>query len=94
MPYAPFLHNVDGADHARTFRVSAAGATNVSVAAGRVRIDQTVTNFAAATALGPLANGTNYIYIDNGGNITSSITGCSSAGISQGQSSRPEGQLV
>ncbi len=75
MRYAPFRHNVDAFDHARTFRVTDAGTNNVSVEAGRVRIDQTVTNYAAATALGPRANGTNYIYIDNGGNITSNLGG-------------------
>ena len=74
-PYAPFRHNVDGADHARAFRVTDAGTNNVSVAAGRVRIDQTVTNFAAATPLGPLGNGTHFVYIDNGGNITSNLGG-------------------
>lgn len=70
-PYAPFRHNLDGAEHARAFRVTDAGTNNVSVAAGRVRIDQTVTNYATATTLGPLANGAHSVYIDNDGNITS-----------------------
>lgn len=63
--FAPFRHNVDSAEHARTFRVTDAGGANISVEAGRVRIDQTVTNFAVATALGPLANGTHFIYISS-----------------------------
>lgn len=75
MPFAPFRHNVDSAEHARTFRVTDAGTNNVSVEAGRVRIDQTVTNFAAATALGPLANGTNFIYISNAAVITALLAG-------------------
>ncbi len=80
MPYAPFLHNIDGADHARAFRVTDAGTNNVSVAAGRHRINQTVTNFATATALGPLPNGTNFVYIDNLGAITSNLGGPYPAG--------------
>lgn len=73
--YAPFLHNIDAADHGRAFRVTDAGANNVNVAAGRLRIDQTVTNYANPTALGPLPNGVNYVYIDNLGAITSNLGG-------------------
>lgn len=68
--YAPFFHDVDNPDHGRAFRITDEGGNDIEVAAGRARIDQTVFNFAAATPFAGLANGVNYVYIDNAGAIT------------------------
>lgn len=73
--YAPFFHNVDAPDHGRAFRVTDAGGLNISVAAGRARIDQTVFEFGAATPLVLLGASTYRIYIDNAGNITAAVVG-------------------
>ncbi len=77
--YAPFHHNVDAPDHGRALRVTATDvAGEISIAAGRYRIDQTVTNRPVATtypAIPPLGNGVNYIYIDALGAINSNIGG-------------------
>ena len=77
--YAPFLHNVDAPDHGRALRVTAtAVAGEVSIAAGRFRIDQTVTNRPAATTFPPappLGNGVNYIHITAAGAIATVVGG-------------------
>ena len=80
--YAPFHHDMDAPDHGRALRVTATAAQvlagEVSVDAGRFRINQTVTNRAAATTYPPappLGNGVNWIYIDNAGAINSNIGG-------------------
>jgi len=77
--YAPFLHNVDAPDHGRALRVTETTvAGEVSIAAGRYRIDQTVTNRPAATLFPPappLGNGVNWIYINSAGAIATTIGG-------------------
>lgn len=73
--YAPFFHNVDAPDHGRAFRVTDAGGLNISVAAGRARVDQTVFEFGAATPFLLLAASTYRIYIDAAGAITAAIVG-------------------
>lgn len=79
MPYAPFLHNVDAPDHGRALRVTETTvAGEVRIAAGRFRIDQTVTNRPAATLFPPappLGNGVNWIYINSAGAIATTVGG-------------------
>lgn len=73
--YAPFHHNLDDPDHGRAFRVTDAGANSIDVAAGRVRIDQTVTDFLVPTNLAGLANGVNRVYISAAGAIVAAVVG-------------------